>query len=88
VGTVPYARMADVPEFVSGEILGDGTAQATAHGFTIPNGWDPDLLNRRIIPVKWPAGSACGFSATVDATNINVTMTLGVTYIIMAWRPS
>jgi hypothetical protein len=73
--------LSDVPEFVSEEIVGNGAPQVTAHGFP----GDPSRV--RVVPVKWAAGSACDFTASSDVTNVTVTMTSGVTYVIMAWPP-
>lgn len=82
-------RIDEIPTFVTGEIVGDGTAQGIAHGFKTWEGLNPDAgsYKSRIVPVKWPAGSACDYTIVQTSTEIQVTMTTGVTYYVMAWAP-
>jgi hypothetical protein len=81
------AYRAEVPTFTSEEILGDGTAQVTPHGLVDGSNVSVAPAKVRVIPVKWPASSACSFTSSSDTSEVTVTMTLGVTYIIMAWAP-
>lgn len=63
----------------SAEIVGTGTPQAFAHGLGIEPAFAIAL------PTQIPGGSAVASTVLKDATNVTVTMTLGVTYIILVW---
>lgn len=78
------AFLYDIPAF-SAEIVGTGEQQAFPHG-TFTQGNPPyNAIRHRVIPVKWPAGTAVDFTTSYDADNVYVTMTLGVTYLLLIW---
>lgn len=80
------AMLYDVPYFTQ-EYVGTGAPQTIPHGVKVLMGWPPyDVVRHRVIPVKWPGGSACDFSSSFDTKNIYVTMTIGVTYIVAWWQ--
>lgn len=81
------AKRSEAPALASGEIVGTGLPQNWAHGYVSPFDASVALTPSRVrvVPVKWPAGSASDYTETHDATNVTVTMTAGVTYVILAW---
>jgi hypothetical protein len=78
----------DVPSFFSDEITGTGEVQIIPTNFRYYGkrlDWGPDKI--RVIPLKWPGGSPCDYTVAMTANDIRVTMTPGVTYMVIAWFP-
>jgi hypothetical protein len=85
VGDQSVAYTGDAP-FVSEEVTGTGFPQTFPHGREAVLAVPVVPSRIRVIPTKWPGGSACDFSYSADNTYVTVTMTAGVSYIVMAWK--